>query len=269
MHRRGTRDAWRPAGKGRGSGRRGGDGLMIRALQDQIKQLIIDRGLQPGDPLPTEEELCALFGSGRNSTREAIKSLQALDVVEVRHGYGTTVGSMSLDPLVNGLSFRVRHGLRQSQRGLHDLLEVRMELEAALIRKATPLLTEEDLDALDQLADELEQAARSGDSPVEVDRRFHQIVYRPLGNALVLELIDAFWLVYQRGTLGRINDPVDAARWHRAIVASLRARDADAAERALREHFGKIPDHLALLAGTREREERDNETSSAGRTDPP
>lgn len=38
------------------------------------------------------------LGVSRNSVREALKALQALDIVEIRHGYGTYVGEASMTP---------------------------------------------------------------------------------------------------------------------------------------------------------------------------
>ena len=69
-------------------------------------QLILDRRLRAGAPLPTEAELMEDLGVSRNSVREALKALQALDIVEIRHGYGTYVGQASLTPLIDGLTFR-------------------------------------------------------------------------------------------------------------------------------------------------------------------
>lgn len=67
-------------------------------VQREVVQLILDRKLQPGAPLPTEAELMEDLGISRNSVREALKALQALDIVEIRHGYGTYVGRASLTP---------------------------------------------------------------------------------------------------------------------------------------------------------------------------
>ena len=64
------------------------------------------RGLKPGDALPTKAELCDTLGVSRSSVREAIRTLSTLDIVDVRHGHGTYVGPMSLDPRVEALVFR-------------------------------------------------------------------------------------------------------------------------------------------------------------------
>ncbi|WP_329609273.1 FadR/GntR family transcriptional regulator [Arthrobacter sp. ATA002] len=71
-------------------------------------ELILDSRLQAGSPLPTEAELCSALGVGRNTLRESLKVLQALGVVEIRHGYGMFVAPTNFDALTTGLSFRGR-----------------------------------------------------------------------------------------------------------------------------------------------------------------
>lgn len=75
---------------------------MAQDIERRIKELILDRALGPGDPLPTEAELMELFAAGRVSVREALKALQAMNVVEIRRGFGTFVGSLSLTPFAEG-----------------------------------------------------------------------------------------------------------------------------------------------------------------------
>lgn len=77
---------------------------MARDLQERIKKLIIDRRLPPGAAPPTEPELMALLDAGRNSVREALKALQAMGIVDIRHGFGTHVGPMPPAPMVEGLA---------------------------------------------------------------------------------------------------------------------------------------------------------------------
>jgi DNA-binding FadR family transcriptional regulator len=171
---------------------------LSRAIRDEIAALILDRGLRSGDALPTETELVESLGVSRNSVREALKGLQALDIVEIRHGYGTYVGNLSLDPLADGLTFRVLHGLGGDMRSLSEILEVREALEEALVRRVASGIPEADLADLDAILRQMSVRAEHGETFAEEDREFHEVLYRSLDNALVTQLLRAFWNVFHR-----------------------------------------------------------------------
>ncbi|MFJ5259642.1 FadR/GntR family transcriptional regulator [Streptomyces sp. NPDC088387] len=213
-------------------------------LQRAVVQLILDRGLQAGAPLPTETELMEDLGVSRNSVREALKALQALDIVEIRHGYGTYVGQASMTPLVDGLTFRTLTRQGADAGALAEILQVREVLEEGLIRRVAATLSEAELDGLEAVVDRMESAGRLGERFDELDREFHELLYVSLGNALVPQLLGAFWTVFHRvsGALGRPGVPapeVTVAR-HRDIVNALRSRDVLAAQRAMAVHFHGI-----------------------------
>jgi DNA-binding FadR family transcriptional regulator len=201
-------------------------------LQDRIIQLIHDQGLTPGAALPTEQRLMDLLGAGRNSVREAVRALQALGIVEIRHGTGTFVGEAPLRVLTPSLTFHIRSRVR----ALADLVEVRELLEVGLIGDVIGTLTPARLTALDALAIRMDQGP-------EADRAFHALLYETCGNELVLQLIQLFWDVYHQAGSALAptddRDEVIIAR-HRAIVAALRTGDAEAARAAMRRHFHDV-----------------------------
>ncbi|GAA2399498.1 FadR/GntR family transcriptional regulator [Actinomadura vinacea] len=231
-------------GTARGTARRTG-----AQVQHEIMQLILDERLRPGEPLPTETELMASLGVSRNSVREALKGLQALDIVEIRHGYGTYVGQVSLTPLADGLTFRTLQEAGGYVRALSEILEVREVLEAGLIRRVAPTIPEEDLAALDVIVRRMDARARAGETFAEEDREFHELLYRSVGNALVPQLLEVFWNVFDRVSRVRGFDhdpsPIGTVRRHRAIVTALRRRDVEAAEEALAKHFRNIDTRVA------------------------
>lgn len=222
-----------------------------RLVKDELMAIILDRGLQPGEPLPTEIELVKELGVSRNSVREALKALQALDIVEIRHGYGTYVGRLSLDPLADGLTFRTLQRMGTDLKALSDILEAREALEDGLIRRVAASIPEEDLAALDAVVASMDERAKAGHAFPDEDREFHDILYRSLGNTIVGQLLRAFWDVFHRvsNELGSADpDPVETARRHRAIVEAVRRREVGAAQQAMAEHFRNIDLQVTELA---------------------
>ena len=222
----------------RGQHAYGVDGV---SLQERIVALIHERGLAPGSPMPTELQLMDLLGASRNSVREALRALQALGIVEIRHGHGTFVGHASLDALTPSLAFRVRSGPGGGIRALQDLVEVRELLETGLIGQVAQSTSAPRLAALDALVNGM-------DRDQEADRAFHALLYDSCGNELVLQLIGLFWDVYHEvePTLGPPEErSAEIVVNHRRIVAALRARDAEAAREAMRLHFRDVKARIA------------------------
>jgi DNA-binding FadR family transcriptional regulator len=213
-------------------------------IQREVMQLILDRRLRAGASLPTEAELMESLKVSRNSVREALKALQALDIVEIRHGYGTYVGQASLTPFVDGLTFRTLAQDGDDTHTLGEILQVREVLEEGLIRRVAEVLGDPELDELEDVVQRMEAAARSGEAFPELDREFHEKLYSSLGNALVPQLLAAFWNVFHRvaGVRGWTPDPSPTvtARRHRDILTALRTRDVGQAQRAMADHFRGI-----------------------------
>ena len=104
-------------------------GSLASEAAREIKSFILAKGLRPGDPLPSEADLCEQLGVSRSSVREAMRTLQTLDIVEVKHGRGTFVGEMSLQPLVETLAFRSVISPGDNFRALREVVDVRMSFD--------------------------------------------------------------------------------------------------------------------------------------------
>ncbi|WP_328475320.1 FCD domain-containing protein [Actinoplanes sp. NBC_00393] len=219
-------------------------------VQQQIKQLILERGLTAGDPMPTELELLDEINVSRNSLREALKALQAVGIVEIRHGFGMYVGTMSLVSLVDELTFHGRMSLQAGRNDLRHLVQIREVLESGLIQQVirgreagTPAAAE-----LAEVMEQMEAEARAGSVTPETDKRFHELLYEPLGNPLVTQLLAAFWDVYHalHTELDEADEtPVEIAARHRRVYDAVCAGDIDESVAALNEHFSGIRRRLS------------------------
>lgn len=229
---------------------RPGRRLLMREVTEGIKQYILDNGLGPGDPLPTENELCQALDASRSSVREAVKTLDALDIVEVRRGHGTYVGRLTLSALVESLAFRGLLNRDDDVRVIADLVDVRELFERGMAERIVATLDDEHLDALYRLVDDMESSGRGDESGfVEIERAFHALLVEPLGNELVGQLSAAFWDVYMivapHLTDAAETEEAERVANHRRIVDAARSGDATAFARAISEHYAPVRRRIA------------------------
>lgn len=217
-----------------------------------LKQVILARGLRPGDPMPTEAELSDELGVSRSSVREAVRTLVALDILTVRHGTGTFVGGLSMRPLVEAMAFR---GVLQHEADselLSDIVEVRMGLDFALAPRVVGHLSAASVVALGECVAEINRCAEVGESFAAQDRRFHLLLAEELGNAVYAQLVAAFWDIHMTITPGfgevRWHSVKATAEAHEAMYEAAVRGDLEAYRLAVGQHYDPL---LELLAERR------------------
>lgn len=213
-----------------------------QVVQQEIRAYILDQGLRPGDPLKPEAELARLFGVSRSSVREAVKALESIGILETRRGSGVYVCDFSFAPLFDHLHY----GLLQEHRALRELVALRKALEADLIAQAMQVMSPATVAALQENLDVMRTLAEQGAGFAEQDRRFHQLLFRDLGNSMLLRLFDQFWLAFHAATPPlRGRTPLDAFRSHAAILHAVRSGDPAQARAAIHDHYRGIETKLA------------------------
>ena len=209
------------------------------AIQQQLKQYILDRSLQPGDRLPTEEQISREIGVSRNVVREALRGLEAVGMIEARHGEGRFVRNFNFDAILDNLAYAIYF----DRHSLSELMEVRGELETAFVGRALLALDSSDVEGLWQAVEGMRQKAATGQHYLPEDMVFHSRIFAKLGNQLLLRLLDIFWKVsIALETSGNLLGPsqsglVDVCDHHAMIAAALERHDADGARTAMDVHF--------------------------------
>ena len=216
----------------------------LRSTIHAVKELILDQGLKPGDPMPTEAQLVDLLDVSRGNLREAVRTLVALDILEVRHGTGTFVGQMSLRPLVEGLAFRgvVSPGL--DFEALRQIVEVRSGLDQTLAPSVVERMTGAAAEELGQLCDAMAAHSSRDEAFAAEDRAFHLTLASLLDNELYGDLVGAFWDVHTR-LAPRLGVPTprdieDTVAAHRAMLDAAVAGDLDAYRAAVENHYAPL-----------------------------
>jgi DNA-binding FadR family transcriptional regulator len=201
--------------------------------------MIQSGGLREGDRLPAERDLMQRYGVSRAAVREAIISLAHRGLVVMRLGHRPVVRKPDYEIALDKVGNLVGH-LVVDRKGVWNLFDSRIFLEAALARWAAAHARRDDID---DLRDALEANREAiGDAPRfdETDAAFHAILYRIPGNPIYPAVHKAYveWLIQHWRSMERGAD-IDQMNHagHRAIFDAITARDPDGAEEALRRHL--------------------------------
>jgi DNA-binding GntR family transcriptional regulator len=196
---------------------------MKDAIAAQLREEIASGTIAFGEKL-SEARLAQRFGVSRMPVREALKELEAAGFVAIEHRRGTFVR-------------------RLSRREILDLFEVREAVECMAARLCAGRATNEIVALLDEVMFAMGDAAQRGDADgyVATDERLHELIMQGAGNA---PLADYYRLLVQQLHRGLLSSIVTRREGrmerslaeHRTIVAAIQARDAPAAEAAMRAH---------------------------------
>ena len=214
-----------------------GSGSLADQVRARIRQAIREGRYKPGERI-RETEVAAWLEVSRTPVREALRRLESEGLLTFESWRGVVVADLD----------------RQQISELYAMREV---LEGAAARLAARHIDESEIELLELL---LERADGEADAPAalaETNRRFHETIYAAAHNRYLLQTLEQLRnaLILLRGTTFALSGrSKTAAEEHRAVLAAIRARDAEAAEAAARRHIAAA--HRARLRLLMEEEGR-------------
>ncbi len=192
----------------------------------RIRNMIQSGELPPGTRLPTEQQLSAQMGLSRSGVREAVKVLEAARVLDVRRGDGTYVTSLAPRLLLEGLGVAVEL-LRDDT--LLEVMEVRRMLEPVATGIAAVRMSDDALDELEKILDDMRGAADDAELLIQYDTAFHRTVIAATGNETLTSLLDGLSSRTLRARVWRGliegNSSHITLSEHESIYRALRSRD--------------------------------------------
>ena len=168
--------------------------------------------------------------------------MEALGVVEVRHGDGIFVRPMNFDAILKVLSYNNRVDAAT----LLELLQIRKWLEVAIMGDVISGMDDGTLRALEQILRDW-QAEMLSEEWGRYDRAFHQALNNVVGNPTLTLFLDIFWVAFDNAVDPSIKAIPDAQLTldeHRRIVEALKAGDVGAARQALLDSYMSIDTRL-------------------------
>lgn len=223
-------------------------------VKENLKLYFTRNGLKAGDPVPTELELASRLNVSRTAVREALKSLEALGIIEVRPGIGRFLMPFNFDAILENLSY----GLDMDGHDFADILDVRISLESVFLERYTGHYGEAQIRQLRDILDAMRRLDTDGGGEaamIQLHTLFHLSLYRDQGNELLLSLIRIFATVQRSLTLMnryRTQDMKEFVNLHEALVNAIEEKNPAKVKQTLLEHFREA------LAWSRAEKEAEN-----------
>lgn len=208
------------------------------AVYEQLVALIREEGYKPGDQLPPERDLMAVFDVGRPVVREAMQRLASQGLLSIQHGERARIAQVDLASMFNQLDLPARHLLSESVQNIAHLHEARVFLETGLVKLAVERATPADLERLRAAFAAMRERAGSDDF-FRADMAFHIEIARISGNPILLATSRATlqWMADFGRDMLRTRTQATTLDDHGRILERIVARDAAGAEQAMREHL--------------------------------
>ncbi|MGC4104772.1 MAG: FadR/GntR family transcriptional regulator [Thermomicrobiales bacterium] len=214
------------------------------AIINDLGGEILRGDLAEGQLLPPEPQLSERFGVSRTVVREAIKRLQSLGLIEVRHGIGTIVlGHAAWDDLDPDL-IRIRADAGLIGDLAEDLFAIRRTVEVEVAGLAAQLRDDADLIRLASTVEAMRAPGITPESYTDLDIAFHDVLLDAARNRLLAKMMQPVNQIRRIGSLittGSMQRVIpDSIVGHERILAAVAAGDPDRARAEMADHLDEF-----------------------------
>ncbi|MDR2076504.1 MAG: FCD domain-containing protein [Desulfovibrio sp.] len=221
---------------------------------NHILAIIAAQGYEPGAKIPSENELVLSIGVSRNTVRTALNRLNALGILDVRHGEGYFLKDINVDVFSN-LQLPI---LLEAYSNLETLTEFRIGVESQGAALAAAKAGPEDREGMARALALSARHIHDQERFALYDMDFHLAIARASRNSIIfrsVEMLKALYTVWLRSFV-RVHGNAASNEFHHRIFRDIQAGDAARARRSMTEHLtdvlrkvrldaAKMPDSLA------------------------
>jgi GntR family transcriptional repressor for pyruvate dehydrogenase complex len=209
--------------------------LLHTKLVRELIALIASGSFGDGARLPAERKLCRQYNLSRGTVRQAFYDLEKLGIIKIKAGSGAYVQKISQKKLPT-------HLLPQdfANVSITDIIYARKAIETAAITLACDKITDQQIQQLESLLQQMELSKENLLDFFKFDMEFHQLIILAAGN---MPLITAFASIAEYHKYSQVfsslhEEEVDfAISYHKKMLAALKDRDAKSAAKAINRHL--------------------------------
>ena len=198
-------------------------------IANSLKEEILSGKFPPGVRI-RQEDIAEQFGASRSPVREALRILEAEGLINLVAHTGAWISHLSLAEC-------------------EEMYQLRERIEPLLLRLSIAHISDETILKLQELAGEME-ATSDVEKFLKLDREFHLLSYSGAETVLVGEMVNRLWNTTQHyrraySQMMAASSFKPAHYEHHLLLAALKKRDADDAERILFGHIRRTRLELA------------------------
>jgi GntR family transcriptional regulator, transcriptional repressor for pyruvate dehydrogenase complex len=219
----------------------GGKLSLTQQIEESVEEAIRSRRFRPGEKLPTELELCTMFGVSRTPLREALRNLRSKGLIQVKMGSGMYVGTPSTDHATSSL--RLYFDLNMGPEMVMTIVRARRIFEPAIAEAAAAFRTDEDIARLGASVEEFRSCdPRDLEASGDIDHRFHRLIAEAVHNPVIPLILKPIYelpapsrsLVYGKVDPGTRGIALD---FHQRIFDAIRTGDGTSAREIMVAHL--------------------------------
>lgn len=217
-------------------------------VSSEIKKLVIQGVLKPGDKLPPETELAHQFNVGRQTIREALRILELSGFISIQKGFGG--GPVIKDTILNRISSLFLDAFQMEKVSIEELTVARFKIEKIVLEDAIDFADDQDIQALRENIEKARKKIENKSMARDENFEFHNLLARASKNHVFVVVAGSI-LALLEDLLSRMPPDLEVSRQaltsHENILKAMISKDRAAAIKSLEKHLLKVRNHLKSL----------------------
>jgi GntR family transcriptional repressor for pyruvate dehydrogenase complex len=215
---------------------------LYEEITEQVKDAILEGHLKPGERLPSERDLCEMFGVGRPTVREALRVLDNMGLIEIGPGVkGSTVKDVDITQYMDAVRENFSHLIKVNEETIRDLWEVRKYIELGISLTAAHKATRQDFDNLRECIRRMEACVSDTQAYFQVAVEFHQHMAKATQNKIFYILWGMFQDILLKGYMPNLESlfpegPSRLLESNKVLLKAIESGDADQIKDAMEFH---------------------------------
>ena len=204
-------------------------------VYEQLRSQIMDGAWKPGEKIPSESEMMAIFGVSRVTVRQAIQRLAGENLIETRRGEGSFVCSTDIDSFFRTSMPLLHLGAQE----IREIFEFRTMFESGTARVAAEKMTPALIKKLEENYAGMLRSTDNTDAFVAHDLAFHKMLCEATGNTLANQIFQSYEPVLHQAIEGMIDviGMDNGIKYHKLIIEALKEKDAKQVAESMVQHL--------------------------------